>query len=88
MDYKQMALGGMLGVLGAGIPIWVFFESRVEKRVRQEVRVAELQKDHEGMEKDLEGLEVELEGFTWTMERRVNELEKGMAVEHVKGGHE
>lgn len=43
MDLKQLTIGGAIGVVATGLPLWAFFESRVEKRVRYETQVTSMQ---------------------------------------------
>ena len=84
MNLREYATGGVIGVMVSGLPLWVFFEAKVERRVTNEVKVAELQKDCETLSKAITEMELDLDGFKWTIEGKVGALEKGMAVSHAK----
>lgn len=83
MNLQQLGIGGVLGVIVTGLPMWTFFESRTEKRVRHETRLEGLAGDHKAL-KDRMTL---LEGRTWTAEREILHLGKQVAVQHARDQH-
>ena len=77
MDWKQSGLGAVVGAILTGLPLFVFMESRIEKRVRQEVKVAETAAKQDA-EADARKV---LEGRVWTVEQDVKVLQ----LEHARG---
>ena len=84
MDLRQSILGAVGGAILTGLPLYVFMENRVERRVSYEVTVKGLEKDTEATAKELKEMKLDLNGFKWTIEGKVSALEKAVAVSHAK----
>ena len=77
MDLKQGGVGVVLGAVLMGLPLFLAMESRIEKRVRNEVKIAETATRQEAA---ADARKV-LEGRMWTVEQEI----KVLRLEHAKG---
>lgn len=90
MDLKQLTIGGVIGVVAAGIPLFTFFESRAATRERQAVRQEVLRETVAGLEARFtewnraittgaEERHKDLEGRIWTVEQTAVKLREEAA---------
>ena len=73
-------IASIIGLATGGMSMYAFMETRISKRVKNEVEVTELRGDLSRGEERL----LELKGRVWTLERQFEELAKQHAV-HEKG---
>lgn len=71
---RHIATWGLIGFVAPILPLWLFFEARVEKRVRQEVKVQSLESRHKALETEMDDLKKDTEGRLWTMEGKIDQF--------------
>jgi hypothetical protein len=81
-DLAKNLGSGVVGAVLTGLPLFVFLESRVEKRVTFEVRVAQLREGLKSTQAQLQKHEEQTRGSIWTLEQNVRGLEKEVAIKH------
>ena len=65
---RHIATWGLIGFVAPILPLWLFFEARVEKRVRQEVKVQALEARLEAQTELMQ----KFDGRIWTMEQKLD----------------
>ena len=66
---NNIGIGVLLGIIVAGLPIWIYAETKIEKRVVYESKVV-------GLEKDIAALKEALGVDSSTLHRRISDLDK------------